>query len=152
MNLRASRTFFAYVPRYGVELLARNARPARPVKATWQVDPMPPVLYWFFASQRRPLSIASICSRVSSSKPAPFSWAKRGGSDSADAPRAAARRKSRRSIYPLYGANRKTVQSFAAPGRRQGREIGQRLAFGADLQVEARDAPRNLVPQPAPHL
>ena len=39
------------------------------MNATWQVDPMPPVLYWFFASQRRPRSIASICSRVSSSKP-----------------------------------------------------------------------------------
>src|SRR5436190_14074320 len=120
MNLRASRTFFAYVPRYGVELLARNESPARPVKATWHVDPMPPVLYWFFASQRRPRSIASICSRVSSSKDAAFSWpvasrvepAIRGGIDSAEAPSAAARRNSRRSIYPLYGTNLERVQPF----------------------------------------
>src|SRR5436190_9790956 len=152
MNLRASRTFFAYVPRYGVELLARNESPARPVNATWQVDPMPPVLYWFFASQRRPLSIASICSRVSSSKPAARSCPNRGGSDSAEIPSAAARRKSRRSIYSLYETNLERVQSFGPPGGRERRQVGQRLAFGADLQVEAGHAARHLLPKPAAHL
>src|SRR5205823_12708527 len=44
------------------------------------------------------------------------------------------------------------IRSAPSPGRRERRQMGQRLPFRADLQVDARHAARDLGPQPAADL